>query len=217
LRTFSYSLITCLAIGDFVSALGLPFILITEHLSSNWIFGQFLCQCLNPTQVVCGMVTTNVHTAISVDRYISVAYPFKGKPKRSRKWLIFLAIWLTAILCALPAFIARKLFEIQLPHRTVNICIEIYSSPNAQHIYSVFLFSVNYLIPILVMAVLYSRIMLLIRSVKHRRRKSTPSYLSDESPCYTGYERKFIRMNIVVMLLFVLCYLPYQVFFLLME
>ncbi|EDO39889.1 predicted protein, partial [Nematostella vectensis] len=215
LRTFSYSLITCLAVGDFISALSLPFTLVTEHLHSRWIFGKALCHFLNPTQVVCGMVTTNVHTAISVDRCVSVISPFKGKPKGTKKRLIIALIWLTAVLCALPSFGAHRMKLLYLPNgQTLNVCIEAFPAHKYAYMYSLFLMVVNYTLPILIMSIMYTSLVLKLHSAgKFRDEHST----SLHGGAKTDIEKKFIRMAFLIMVLFALCYLPYQVLYLLMN
>lgn len=232
LRTFSYSLISILALGDLISTLGLPFTLATEQLDSNWIFGELLCQILNPTQVVCGMVTTNVHTAIAIDRFVSTAYPFKGKPRRVVTWLILAIIWLSAFLCSLPAYITRRLETYTMKNgHDLHLCIEVFPALKYQNVYSVFLFLVNYVIPIIVMSILYTKVVILLRKTKQNRRVSVnrstsrktgspaeaQTYRQEIFHTHTRVERKFIRMVFVIMIVFVLCYLPYQVMFLLMD
>ncbi|XP_031561907.1 orexin receptor type 2-like [Actinia tenebrosa] len=229
LQTFSYSLISCLALGDLISTLGLPFTLATEQLHSNWIFGELLCQILNPTQVVCGMVTTNVHTAIAIDRFVSTAYPFKGKPKGTVTWLMLVIIWLSAILCSLPAYITRRLETLTMKNgRDLHLCVEVFPALRYQNVYSVFLFLVNYAMPIILMGILYTKVVILLRktkqnrriSVYHTTRKTGSSGGAHRQEIFlsnTRVERKFIRMVFIVMIVFVLCYLPYQVMFLLMD
>ncbi|EDO30564.1 predicted protein, partial [Nematostella vectensis] len=216
LQTFSYSLITCLSVADFTSVLGLPFTLVSSQLGSNWIFGSFLCTLLNPTQVMCGVVTTNVHMSVAVERYMSVIYPFKGKPKGKRKYAVLALIWITAVLCAMPAFLNNKVVIYNTnTGRTLNLCVEEFDSYKSRTIYSLFLLSVNYGTPVLIMAVLYARVILRLRQrskLRHCMRRH-----STNKRRQTIVERKFIKMTFMIMVLFVMCYLPYQIVFLLIH
>jgi hypothetical protein len=171
------------------------------------------------------MVTTNVHTAIAIDRFVSTTYPFKGKPKRVGTWLILSIIWLSAFLCALPTYLTRRLETYSMKNgRDIHLCMEVFPALIYQHFYSVFLFLVNYAIPIIIMSVLYSKVVILLCKTKYHRRVSgnrtrgrTRGTNSQEFSTHTLVERKFIRMVFIVVVVFVLCYLPYQVMFLLMD
>lgn len=237
LRTFSYCLITNLAISDFFSILWVPLILVTEQLKSGWIYGAFLCKLINPSQVVCGLVTTNVHVAIAADRYFSIVSPLGHSCshfKYRRAFLIVSTIWIVAVVCSLPLFIFRQALSVTFKSgRKIDYCFEIFPPMNAdsehgyRQMYSVFLFLVNYVIPISISTILYAKIILHLKKTKRERKKlgrkfsqssrastkDTKVYCNDS----TQLERRFISMAIVIILIFFFCYLPYQVVFLLVE
>lgn len=237
LRTFSYCLITNLAISDFVSMFWVPFLLVHEQLESGWIYGAFLCKFINPTQVVCGLVTTNVHVAIAVDRYFSIVRPLTNSCNHSKYRRVFLVVplvWTVAIICSLPTYIFRELYSLTLKSgRKIEYCLEIFPSmENSEYgyrqMYSVFLFLVNYVIPISISTVLYGKIFLYLKRIKLERREmgrkfsqTSRSTASKEEKVYcnnlTNVERRFISMAIIIVVIFFFCYLPYQVVFLFTE
>ena len=230
LRTFSYCLISNLAVSDFLSVLAVPPLLVDEQLGAGWIFGEFLCRFLNPTQVVCGMVTTNVHVAIAVDRYLSIIHPFKYKPPSSNRTSLVAGglVWLMALLCALPAYSFRQLQSVTFKSGLVRqLCLEVFppmgdSENGFRNLYSVFLFCVNYFVPITVSTALYANIVhhlkrAELRRRQNRRKTSVASNRSQDERSSTYLERRFITMAFIVVLIFLLCYLPYQIVFLLFE
>ena len=233
LRTYSYCLIMNLAISDFLSILGVPFLLVNEQLQPTWIYGSFLCRFINPSQVVCGLVTTNVHVAIAMDRYFSIVHPLRHNPfcrSHSHKGLMVVAIiWILAVICSTPAYIFRKLFTVvSTSGVALEFCIETFP-PMGQlkyswrHVYSVFLFVVNYLIPISFSTMLYGNIVVYLKKSELNRKKSgrkiSQSLRSeprvDKNTTYV--ERRFIFMAIIIIVIFFFCYLPYQIVFLLSE
>lgn len=238
LRTFSYCLIMNLAISDFISILGVPFLIVNEELQPTWIYGSFLCKFINPTQVVCGLVTTNIHVAIAIDRYFSIVrrsfrYSSASHCRSHKGFMVVLLIWVMAIVCALPAYTFRKLisFTSAKSGLKVEFCIELFPSMGDiklgwRHIYSVFLFFINYLLPISISTVLYGIIIRHLKKTELKRRKSGRkiSQSSGSEPknsdlCHTStyLERRFIFMAVVIVIIFFVCYLPFQVVFLLFE
>ena len=233
LRTFSYCLIMNLAISDFVSILGVPFLLVNEQLQPTWIYGSFLCRFINPTQVVCGLVTTNVHVAIAIDRYFSIVRPLRyGSPSRqcnscrARGIVVVLLVWLVAVICSLPAYSFRELFTfISKSGVEMAFCIERFppmgeSKYSWRHVYSIFLFFINYFLPISVSTILYGKLVLHLKKTEIKRKKSGRKISEGsrgEPKDSTFLERRFIFMAIVIVVIFFFCYLPYQVVFLFTE
>ena len=205
LRSFSYRLITNLAVSDFLSVLAIPFYLITKELGNRWVFGEAFCHLLNPSHVLCGMVTTNVHTAIAFERFCSIVHPFRSKVSGSQGTLVVSLIWLLALLCALPAYAARTLITVG----GKQYCMELFPRPY-RRVYTSFLFFINYCIPIIIMMFLYSRVMFTLKMTKQRRRESSDAH-------YTILEKRFIKLACLIMMIFIFCYLPFQVFYVLLE
>lgn len=257
LRCFSYYLITALAISDFISVLGMPLIVASGELGS-WIFGEALCRGLNPTQIICSMVTSNVHTVISIDRHIAVTNPFRIKPTERQTVLVMAIILMFSLICALPAFGARKLISYNaVDGKVLHACIEHFPvRPKFyQQLYTVFLFVVNYFLPFTIMFCLYTRVVIKLKNSEMRRRRTTSRKSSshtnpstgkrlvaskhkdvkrqrsgNSSICssnsgslekkpkrYTTLEKNFIKMIFLVLAIFFMCYLPYQIFFLLLD
>lgn len=235
LRTFSHCLIMNLAVSDFISILGVPFLLVDKQLQSSWMYGSFLCKFINPTQVACGLVTTNVHVAIAIDRYFSIVRPLRyGSSRwRSHKVLVVVSIiWLVALSCSLPAYCFRELYTfVSKSGVKMVICIERFPPMGKlkygwRHVYSVFLFLINYVLPICVSTVLYGFIVLSLKRVELKRKTSgrkicqsshSEPNKSEINSNTTYLERRFISMAIVIVGIFFFCYLPYQVVFLFIE
>ena len=237
LQTFSYCLITNLAVSDFVSMFWVPFLLVNEQLESGWIYGAFLCKFINPTQVVCGLVTTNVHVAIAVDRYFSIVHSLTNSCNHSkyrRAFIVVPLVWFVAVICSLPAYIFREIHSLTLKSgKKIEFCFEKFppmenSEDGFRQMYSVFLFFVNYLIPISISTTLYGKIVLYLKKRKLERKEmgrkfsqSSRNTASQGGKVYcnnlTKVERRFMSMAIIIVVIFFFCYLPYQVVFLLTE
>lgn len=235
MRTFAYFLIANLAVADVLSTLILPFMVAYLDMG-QWIFGETLCKILNPSLTVFSIVTTNTLVAIACDRFRALLFPFKLKPSTSETRLIIAIIWLLAFLVSLPSYGSRTV-------DIYGYCQEVYSSDvKKQHLYSriytTFTFLFNNFIPLVVILFLYIRITMALKHISLRPQTfqlNRPSSLAErESPGSSPrnsvvlrnanvaaankrqrMESKFIRMLAIVVLVFLFCYVPFQVFFLL--
>ncbi|XP_015773583.1 PREDICTED: putative neuropeptide Y receptor type 6 [Acropora digitifera] len=234
LHTFSYCLIMNLAVSDFLSILGVPFLLINQQLQSTWIYGSVLCRLINPSQVACGLVTSNVHVAIAIDRYSSIVRPLRYTPcctgcHSYKRLLVVSVIWLLALLCSAPAYLFRELYTVVTPSGVkLEFCIETFPSMGNlkygwRHVYSIFLFVTNYFLPISISTVLYVNIVHSLKKTERNRktlgRKISQTFQGEAKVdnVTTYLERRFISMMIMIIVVFFFCYLPYQVVFLLSE
>lgn len=236
MRTFAYFLIANLAVADILSTLVLPFMIVYVD-KYRWTFGETLCKILNPSLTVFSIVTTNTLVAIACDRSRALLFPFKLKPSTSETRLIIAIIWLLAVLVSLPSYGSRTVTNYQ--------CVEIYTADMKKQklytqIYTVFTFLFNNFIPLVVILFLYIKITMALKHISlipqsfQLNRQS--SLVGRDSPGSSPrnsvvlrnanvaaankrqrMESKFIRMLLIVVLVFLFCYVPYQVFFLLWE
>ena len=77
MRTPTYIFIANLAISDIVlCTLAAPFTPISGFLKS-WVFGDALCKLVPMVLCLCVHVSTQTSTAIALERYFVIVYPFK--------------------------------------------------------------------------------------------------------------------------------------------
>ena len=239
MRTCTYFLITNLAVSDIGTMLCLPYILVMEW-QNEWSMGSVMCKLVNPSLTMFYLVTTNTLVAIAVHRFVVVVFPFKSKPGKSRVALIILLIWLIAFLCVLPSFGARQLVfnGVKDNGKTSYTCDEIFPGKTREdheffrNMYTIFQYVINIFLPIVIIVILY-----IVIAYKLRQMSSALGFRKDrrDSQGSTSYhsvasrkksiddfslrkrnelERKFLRMLAVVVIVFVLCYVPYTTFYL---
>ncbi|EDO38619.1 predicted protein, partial [Nematostella vectensis] len=204
MRTFTYYLITNLAVSDIFTMLCLPPLLVYEFQGS-WNMGSVMCKLVNPALTMFGLVTTNTLVAIAIDRFIALVFPFTRRPERKETILVVSLSWLVAFASVLPSFGARTLVE-RAP--AVVYCEEIFpgKTPEEKQVfakgYSIFLYLLNNALPILIISCLYIIIILKLKGI---------SLLSKQKH---DREKKFTQMLLSVVVVFILCYVPVQTFFL---
>ena len=244
LQTSTYCLIMNLAVSDIGSVLCLPFLL-PELYVGNWLMGEAMCKLLKPSVVMFNFVTTNTLVAIACDRFRAVVFPFVTRPSTSETRLIVALLWLIAFLFSLPSYGAMTVISFpDTPY--IYYCLDIFSIDEEKDIlyrrvYTITMYSVQALLPVLVISALYLKITatlknirlipLSLRPIRSSSLNTTPNAsphsslvnLNKLNMNSAGFlkrqimEKKFLRMLMIVLLVFVLCYLPFQTLYLVYE
>jgi len=244
LQTSTYCLVMNLAVSDIGSVMCLPFLL-PELYIGNWPMGETMCKLLKPSVVLFNVVTTNTLVAIACDRFRAVVFPFVSRPSKSETRLIIALLWLIAFLFLLPSYGAMAV--ISYPDSPYTFyCIDIFSDDMDKdilyrRIYTITMYTVQALVPVLVISALYLKITatlkhirlvpLALRPNRSSSLNSTPSGSPHSSIVNLNklnmnpagalrrqmIEKKFLTMLIVVLIVFVLCYLPFQTLYLIYE
>ena len=244
MRTCTYSLITNLAVSDLGTMLCLPSILIAmEWKGGEWTMGAVMCKLVNPSLTMFYLVTTNTLVAIAVHRFVVVVFPFKSKLGKSKIALVILLTWLTAFFCVLPSFGARELQAFGVRNNeTIYRCVESFPGRTMeeqayyQNVYTIFQYIINIFLPVVIIVILYIVIAYKLRQMsialgcgpipkERRESQGSVTYYSVRSSRKQSIdqttlrkrnelEKKFLRMLAVVVIIFVVCYVPYTTFFL---
>ena len=244
LQTSTYCLVMNLAISDIGSVLCLPFLL-PELFIGNWLMGEAMCKLLKPSVVVFNFVTTNTLVAIACDRFRAVVFPFVTRPSKSETRLIISLLWLIAFLFSLPMYGAETV--IVFPNSPdIYYCLDVFSDnmdkdTDYRRIYTITMYAVQALLPVLVISALYLKITATLKNIHlvpialRRSRScslnSTPNISPHSSILNLNklnmnpagaqrrqmLEKKFLRMLLTVLIVYVLCYLPFQTLYLVYE
>lgn len=234
MRNFTYFLITNLAVSDIGAMLCLPPVLVSEYYNLTWPMGEALCKLVNPAITMFSLITTNSLVAIAVDRFMALVFPFKRRPNVKESALVISLTWLLAFGLVLPSFGARKLHGEIYEGKEYFYCQEVFPGKTEDRnmikkIYTVCLYLINNTIPIIIISVVYAVIIIKLKGIsfsqvfKRKSSKDSDSFskpiglTSDELYRKQKQERekKFMKMLLSVVVVFVLFYVPVQTFFLL--
>lgn len=187
-----------LAIADELFMFSLPFLAVQNTLQS-WPFGPFMCRLVMTVDSINQFTSIFCLTVMSIDRYLAVVHPI-----RSSKWrrpqvakMVNGTVWALSFLVVLPVVIFAN---IQKKGGTCNI-----SWPQPANIWMaafiIYTSTVGFFCPLLIICLCYLLIVFKIRSsgkkvhaTSTKRRKS---------------ERKVTRMVVIVVAVFVFCWLPF--------
>ena len=244
LQTSTYCLVMNLAISDIGSVMCLPFLL-PELYIGDWPMGEAMCKLLKPSVVLFNFVTTNTLVAIACDRFRAVVFPFVSRPSKSETRLIIALLWLIAFLFSLPSYGAMTVISYPEDPYTFY-CIDIFSDDTDKdvlyrRIYTITMYTVQALVPVLVISALYLKITATLKHIRLVPLALRPSRASSLNSTPSGsprssmvninklnmnpagalrrqiIEKKFLTMLIAVLLVYVLCYLPFQTLYLAYE
>ncbi|XP_034448682.1 somatostatin receptor type 5 [Hippoglossus hippoglossus] len=189
-----------LAIADELFMLSLPFLAVQNTMQS-WPFGFFMCRLVMTVDSINQFTSIFCLTVMSIDRYLAVVHPIvSSKWRRPRvAKLVNGTVWALSFLVVLPVVIFAN---IQKAGGTCNI-----SWPQPTNIWSaafiIYTSTVGFFCPLLIICICYLLIVFKIRSsgkkvhaTSVKRRKS---------------ERKVTRMVVIVVAVFVFCWLPFYV------
>ena len=244
LQTSTYCFVMNLAVSDIGSVLCLPFLL-PELYVGNWMMGEVMCKLLKPSVVMFNFVTTNTLVAIACDRFRAVVFPLVARPSTSETRLIIALLWLIAFLFSLPSYGAMTVISYP-EYPDIYFCLDIFSNDTDKdtlyrRTYTITMYNLQVLVPVIVISALNLKITatlkhirlipLALRPTKSSSLNSTPSAspyssvvnLNKLNMNSAGFlkrqtmEKKFLKMLMIVLLVFVLCYLPFQTLYLVYE
>lgn len=203
-QSYSEKFIFSLALSDiFVAALVLPFDIIYWIAFPRWPLGGVVCSLWNSFFFLFLTASVLNLTSISIDRYLAVVYPLRYQ------------VWMTP---TLNKFMIACVWVYSLG---IAILIFLLLEPPNDGTYSFdlnpyfhgFLLIGNVFVPFVIMIILYSKIYIIAK--RHARRagnamSSTSNTTSSRSHRRFAREVKLAKTLGIVVLFFVICWLPFE-------
>jgi len=199
LRTSTNFYIMNLAVADLaVTILCIPFDVAVQENSYIWPFGKFLCHVIYPIMTMCTFASVGTLTAIAYNRYTAISRPMRVQAGRKRAKITIAAIWVVSLIFVLP--------YITVLTKRNSRCEETWSKFYSR-LYTVFIFTFQYLIPLSIISLVYIKIALQLR--RNRKHLTAAHRVQDRDVA------KVVRMMVVVVLIFAVCMLPNHILWLL--
>ena len=243
-KPFSYHLVANMAFAEIVNSLCLPIMYVWQYEKGhkNVVIHDIWCVD-NPIQVISLMVVTYSLAALAFYRYRVLINPIQKHVSGKLKTVIFSCFWLLPATVCVPIFIRNRFVD--------GHCKE-YPVGNGSA-YALVLFTLNYVLPYLVMLASYGAVAWNLRQricqntsyarsnsiipssaaplelhTNYRRRETTtpeehrPGLVLidvNNRRCTkpentTDAEQDLLKMIFAIILIFVICYFPYQAVFL---
>uniref|UniRef100_A0A8D1R9J4 C-X-C chemokine receptor type 2 n=1 Tax=Sus scrofa TaxID=9823 RepID=A0A8D1R9J4_PIG len=179
-----------LAMADLLFALTLP--IWATSKAKGWIFGTPLCKVVSLLKEVNFYSGILLLACISVDRYLAIVHATRTLTQK-RHWVKFICtgIWALSLVLALPIFIFRRAIH---PPYSSPVCYEDMGANTTKWrmVMRVLPQTFGFLLPLLVMLFCYG---LTLRTL---------------FAAHMGQKHRAMRVIFAVVLVFLLCWLPYN-------
>ncbi|KAI7802656.1 P2Y purinoceptor 3 [Triplophysa rosa] len=190
-----------LAVADFLYVCSLPLLVYNYASRDYWPFGDLACR------MVRFQFYSNLHgsifflTCISVQRYLGICHPMTPWPKRGGRrlaWIICACVWGSVVVLCAPTFE----FAATGVQRNRTVCYDLSVPERAPEYfpYGIALTCVGFVLPFLVILVLYCKMAKVLCRPGEARGHSR-----------VEKKTKAVRMIIIVMLVFAISFLPFHV------
>ncbi|KAG8596411.1 hypothetical protein GDO81_001899 [Engystomops pustulosus] len=189
-RTVTCLFILHLAIADIIVILTAPFFLLLLGIG-RWIFGDIVCKLCHYISCLSMYASIFLIMFMSMDRFLAVAKPFTSQKMRTKPVVrgIIASIWVLASLLATTMFFYRSVIGIAGRPQ----CIPYHNSPKHMVFQYTFETLTGFIIPFTIIVSCYIYIGLRLRTAKFQTKQKTS------------------HLVIMIIVIFALFWLPYQV------
>lgn len=205
MKSSTNTLIANMAVADLLMTIDIPYILKWVYVWNGW-FGTFmgtaLCKFFHSAQV--GSLAASVFSlvAISLDRSFGILFPMRTIMTRNVVRFAIAAIWLGALALSIPIMLVVKNTK---DEGTGNMICDENWPPISHKTYAWFLFTTSYIIPILIIAVVYFLAGMRLWSRKLPGHRTLMSHKKAQAS-----SRRATVMLITVVIVFALSWFPFQ-------
>ncbi|OXB68001.1 hypothetical protein ASZ78_014686 [Callipepla squamata] len=188
-----------MAFADLMLVCSLPFWAINISNNFDWPFGLFLCKAVNAINYMNFYSSIYFLTLVSIDRYLALVKTMSlGWMRRTvcAKWNSFV-IWMCALLICSPTMVFRNLKYFK--EYNVTACYFDYPASYWPTVNNCLLNTMGFIIPLCIITYCTTQIIKALRSNELQKLKLIQT------------ERKATLLVLAVLLLFVICWLPFQI------
>ena len=214
LHTVTNIFIANLAMSDItITVLNIPFSL-ARLVLKEWMFGSFMCHFVNFILMVSIYVSTFTMAAIAVDRHLVILYPLRPRLSLPMGFIIIVITWFVGTLLSLPFAIFSQVADVDFLLVTVKRCRLEYPEPSEAFEKYITLCTViaQYCLPMTIIAYAYWQIGWTLWS-----RQVVGQPTENQQNSHAKVKKKTIKMLVVVVMVFCVCWLPLNLYHLLTD
>ncbi|XP_002815067.4 neuromedin-K receptor [Pongo abelii] len=206
MRTVTNYFLVNLAFSDASMAAFNTLVNFIYALHSEWYFGANYCRFQNFFPITAVFASIYSMTAIAVDRYMAIIDPLKPRLSATATKIVIGSIWILAFLLAFPQCLYSKTKV--MPGRT--LCFVQWPEGPKQHFtYHIIVIILVYCFPLLIMGITYTIVGITLWGGE------IPGDTCDKYHEQLKAKRKVVKMMIIVVMTFAICWLPYHIYFIL--
>ncbi|XP_070535204.1 prolactin-releasing peptide receptor-like [Ptychodera flava] len=205
-RSFNVFLLNLAGADWTLSTICVPF-LFESALTGEWKFGGLTCVIVPFIFKVSKIVSVFSLVAIGIDRYRAVMYPLFPSITPRKKCVVIFFIWCLAVILSCPKLKYLKMLQVPYKGEILHFCIEKWPNRRLMVVYVWGMFVLTYFVPMVILTVCYVRMG--IRLVKGQ----LPGCANERrDKLQKKAKRKAFRTLISVIILFAVCWLPINLY-----
>ncbi|XP_052771150.1 G-protein coupled receptor 83-like [Mya arenaria] len=209
MRTVTNIFIANLAVSDLLlTCFNVPFN-IARNLIENWPFGSAMCQLINFSLMVSSYVSTFTLLGIALDRQQVLMYPLSPRMSKPIGIVVITVVWMVAIGLSLPFGLFNKVQTVDFFFKKVKRCTSDFPNPSDkwEKYLTITTFLLQFIIPLTVIGISYGRIVKKLWVRTHVGAVTQNQHVSQQKA-----KRKSIKMLIVVVIMFAICWTPLNLY-----
>ncbi|XP_067885026.1 neuromedin-K receptor-like [Heterodontus francisci] len=204
MRTVTNYFLVNLAFSDASMAAFNTLVNFIYAVHNDWYFGETYCRFHNFFPIAAVFASIYSMVAIAVDRYMAIIHPLQPRLSATATKVVIVSIWSLAVILAFP----QCYYSVIKQHPGRILCL--FNWPGV-FIYQIAVLVLVYLLPLVVMAITYTIIGITLWGGE------IPGDTSENYHEQLKAKRKVVKMMIVVVFTFTVCWLPYHIFFLVIK
>ncbi|NXN94858.1 GNRR2 protein, partial [Rhinopomastus cyanomelas] len=177
----------------------------------QWHGGDAACRALMFLKLAAMYASAFVTVVIAVDRHAAIVTPLARGSAEKRVRAMLGAAWALSALLALPQAFVFHTVRRSRPRRFVQCAtLGSFGARWKETLYNLFTFGLLFLLPLLVMVLCYGRILATISGgMKAAHASSREIQLRRSSDNIPRARMRTLRMSIIIVLTFIVCWTPY--------
>lgn len=213
MKSLSNIFLASLATADLILIICCVPVKFAQLFSYTWTFGMFLCKFVHYIQNLSAICSVYTLTAMSIERYYAIMYPVECRYicTMSQTKRIITLTWIGSIILAMPVLWIQILLPVGEPNQRAYWCIRDWDNELGWKTYELYMLTIILVVPLSIMSYSYAHICKRLWFVMNNRNTEFP--LSSQQPTVyldasANKMTQVIRMLIVVVVIFVLCWTP---------
>jgi hypothetical protein len=207
LRTPVNILFVNLAFADMIAAVFVipRFVVKLTMIHPEGRAGDVLCKFIRDLSWIGGQASAFTLVAIAFERHYAILYPHRrlGKLSKGKFRLIIIGSWIYGVTLELPSIYSSKF------NRDFGICDEHWENKTLGQVYSVVLFVMNFVVPMVVLLFAYFGI------VKHFWGKQASTFTNLANMALMRFRKRVTVVLLAVAVSYGVCWLPLPLFYML--
>ncbi len=188
----------------------------------GWLFGDILCYILAPLQDIFAVVSVVTQTVIAMERHRAIVTPFKPKVTVKRVKMAVPFIWIACYVTSGVPILILILLRNELFSDGHFFCYSLFPSDSYRIAYKIYLVVFFITLPLMLKSAAYFDVIRALSRAKHDiqsmcNAEQQNSSMQKTFSCRARQKKRLVRMLVVLMLVFQVCYLPHGVIMLIQE